>query len=539
MNYTITVTAQDPNPNSDHGNTSFSLDIIPNEIPEFDTGLHVVPVNMTVHYQFAYTVPSDAFKDKEGDDITVVFSLIPDEFVMTYDNTTRVVSGTLDDNTKFGNYTMHFDVTDIWNVSTLVAELNFTYFENMPPVVGTQPSDPASIIAHFPLSYSIPKSYFSEPESETIIYSFSTNETNVRYDWLSMRDNSTHLIFSGTPNNTQFGIFKVTISLDDGHDDVSNTTTEFNINVTENRSPVITSTPTPIEDGQVGFNWSYVFDQSWVTEHENEPVTTICSFSPSDAWLSCTINSTHVTFSGFPDNNIYAKQYTITINILDPHPDVNDINWSSSFIITANDPPVIGTVTDQSLLAPDGLTWSFGASLTSDPENLTYNRSLEFDGLSIAPDWLVYDLSQFNFAIISSSNSIRGTYNITIIVVDDYNTPVKSSFLLTIIGNTSPQIVKFIQNQAIVNFNYLFVQFLPVDELFTDPDNRTMRASMLQTNGNPLPSFLAYNQIDNTMFGTPELVHVGDYLLSYIATDDHNQTTNITFTLTVKPCYFK
>ena len=535
LNYTVNVTAEDPNNNSAHGSTIFNLEIVPNSIPESDMGLYNVPTNVTVHQQYSYTVPSDAFKDKEGDAITITFSLIPNEFTMTYDSATRVVSGMLSDNTKFGNYTMHFDVTDIWNVSAFVAELNFTYFENMPPVVHTQPSNPSNLISHFPLSHSIPKSYFSEPEGETIIYSFTTNETSAKSTWLILSENSTHLLFSGTPNNTQFGNFKVILSLDDGHTDVTDTTTEFEFNVTENQSPILTGVPTTLTDGHVGFSWSYVFDKSWVSEAEAETITYRCSFTPSDPWLSCSENTTHFTFTGTPDSNSYAQEYNITVTISDPHSDVSDTVWNGPFNITANAPPIIGTLTDQSLLAPDGLTWSFGAALTSDPENLPYTNSLEFNGSTSIPSWLSYNLTEFDFAVISSSNSIKGTHNITIVATDDYNTGAKSTFFLTILENSSPQITNFINNQKIVNYNYLEIAFSPVHELFYDPDNRTMVSSMRQANGDALPSFLEYNTIENKLSGTPEVTHVGDWILSYISTDDHNLTSNITFTLSVKP----
>ena len=143
LNYTITVIAEDPNPNSDHGNTSFNLEIIPNKIPEIDQGLYIVPVNQSIYHEFTYTVPTDAFKDFEGDAMTISPSVIPNEFSLSYDSTTRVVSGTLQDNSKGGNYTMHLDVVDIWNVGTLEAEINFTYYENLPPSVVTEPTDPA------------------------------------------------------------------------------------------------------------------------------------------------------------------------------------------------------------------------------------------------------------------------------------------------------------------------------------------------------------------------------------------------------------
>ena len=141
-NYTITIYAQDPNVYSAHGETYFYLDIVPNDQPEYDAGL-VTPTNVTVHFPFTYTVNADAFKDKESDAYTIRYELDPDSFTTTYDSTTRTVTGTLDDNTIFGTYTMKFYVEDSWNVSTFTAPLDFYYHENMSPVVVLQPSDPA------------------------------------------------------------------------------------------------------------------------------------------------------------------------------------------------------------------------------------------------------------------------------------------------------------------------------------------------------------------------------------------------------------
>ena len=118
-------------------------------------------------------------------------------------------------------------MTDNWAVSALVVNKTFTYKQNKPPVINTTPSSPSCIIAHYQLSYSIPLSYFSEPESETISYSFTTNETSTMSDWISMTQNSTHLIFSGTPTNLQTANFNVTLQLSDGHPGVTTTATNF------------------------------------------------------------------------------------------------------------------------------------------------------------------------------------------------------------------------------------------------------------------------------------------------------------------------
>ena len=140
-NYTVTVYAQDNNTNSGDGNTTFYLNIVPNEIPELDKGLYTPVVNKTVYEEWSYTVPSDAFKDSENDALSITHELIPNDFNTASDSSTRTVTGTLQDNTKFGNYTMKFYVIDSWGVSALSDNITFEYFENMPPVVNTQPSN--------------------------------------------------------------------------------------------------------------------------------------------------------------------------------------------------------------------------------------------------------------------------------------------------------------------------------------------------------------------------------------------------------------
>lgn len=67
----------------------------------------------------------------------------PNNFTTTYNATTRTVSGTLADNTLFGVYNITFYAEDIWNVSAYTENITFEYYENMPPIVDTAPSDAA------------------------------------------------------------------------------------------------------------------------------------------------------------------------------------------------------------------------------------------------------------------------------------------------------------------------------------------------------------------------------------------------------------
>jgi hypothetical protein len=196
-------------------------------------------------------------------------------------------------------------------------------------------------------------------------------------------------------------------------------------------------------------------------------------------------------------------------------------------------------ITDQSILAPDGLSWSYGAAISNDPETLPYTKSLEFNGTTVIPSWIIYDLTTFTFSIISTTNSLNGVHTLTLVVEDQFNAAVRDDFLLTIGVNYDPVKVRFIDSAAIVNYNYLFIQFEDVHVLFVDPDGRPMTSTITQANGDPLPAFLTYDIPSNTMFGTPEYLHVGTWTLIYVAIDDHYNTEEIPFKVIVNPCYYK
>jgi hypothetical protein len=220
---------------------------------------------------------------------------------------------------------------------------------------------------------------------------------------------------------------------------------------------------------------------------------------------------------------------------------VVDYTFTINFTITSNVPPTLNSalITDQTILAPDGLNWSYGSVISNDPEGLAYTKSLEFNGTTTIPTWISIDLTTFSFSIISTSNSISGVHTLTLVIEDDFNAPVRDDFLLTIGVNTSPVKVRFIDSASIVNYNYLFIQFEDVHTLFVDPDGRPMTATITQANGDPIPSFLTYDITSNTMFGTPSLINVGTWTLIYVASDDHSLTEEIPFKVIVNPCYYK
>ena len=222
----------------------------------------------------------------------------------------------------------------------------------------------------------------------------------------------------------------------------------------------------------------------------------------------------------------------------DIHLDVDDHEWNGIFSIGPNFPPTIESVLSHSLQSPDGIYWNLTTPFIEDPEGLTLTKSILFDG-GPAPGWFNYDLETAEFSIITSNNDNAAVHNVLIIADDGINDPVYRNFTLTIIFNIGPQKHYTQSNVDVVNYNPLLIEFPPFDEVFTDPEDRPLTPNLTLANGDPAPSFMVLDTSTNTISGIPEFVHVGDWIMSYSATDDHGQKAEIVFTVVVKPCYFR
>ena len=229
-NYTITLYAHDSNPNSDHGSTSFNIEILPNQPPVLDQGLHTSVTNVSVHHQFSYTIPNDAFSDPENDTYVITPTLSPNDFSLTYHSTNMTLTGSPSDNTKFGVYNATLSVGDTINPDSFTVNLIFEVYQNLPPsidqVITDQPCQPA----HTLFSFSVEKALMNDPENESWeLYDNITGPSGVNTNWLSSGQNSALKTYFGTPNNSEVGNFTLTLTLDDQNADVANDTASFQI----------------------------------------------------------------------------------------------------------------------------------------------------------------------------------------------------------------------------------------------------------------------------------------------------------------------
>ena len=286
-------------------------------------------------------------------------------------------------------------------------------------------------------------------------------------------------------------------------------------------------------DGTVGVYWLYRFVKHWLNDGVTTGITYEPSVSPNHGWLTWTDNSTHIQFEGTATDSSHAVEYELTV-IAKLQSDGSQVDsFSTNFTIASNQPPIIGTMRSISINVPKGVIWGNGDNVIQDPENDALTITILVEGVSV--DWISINMTDYNF-LAWAKNENAGDHVVTVIVYDGYNTPVNTSFILTIIENYDPIAQDiFIQDAETGVNEYVSVVFLSVDDYFNDPENRPMTASVLQYNGDPLPSFLTYNSSNNTMYGTPTNNDVNDWLISYVATNDNGNFSNITFTLSVKP----
>ena len=423
-----------------------------------------------------------------------------DQTWLSIDSSLFILSGT------------HSQVTDQNSTITITAydpkglngaqSIKILLKQNMPPAVLVQPISPSWIAAHSSLLYSIPFSNFKEPENETLYITYTTDKPTMD-SWILISKNSTHFIFSGTPTNAQVGNYTVTFTLSDGHPEVPKVNSSFVIWITVNQAPALTGVPTSVSNDTVGVNWTYLFNKSWFTDVEGDTIYYTWSYTLTPAWISWLQNSTHVIFQGLPNSNSFVQNYIITIVANNSYADVANTTWTKSFSITQNYPPVIGAITNQTIQVPFGLTWSFGSTIISDPEGLSLTGQLEVDGSTTIPTWLIWNLSTFDFTVVSTNNSLVGVYNVAIVVTDAYNPSVSTGFTITILRNYPPVVIGSIKSTGVVNYDILAIHFKPIDELFQDPEGEPMTAYVSLADGNVLPTFLVYNSLTNTLSGTP------------------------------------
>ena len=183
-----------------------------------------------MYQRFTYTFPSDAFSDPENDTITCSIRLTPSDFGLSYAQYNSSIQGNPNDNTKFGVYVAELRIGDALHYNIITINLTFEVYQNLPPSIDAPIADQPCQPAHSLFSYSVEKSLMNEPDNEEWTLSYGiVGPSGVDASWLGSSENSTRITYFGTPSNSQVGNYTVTLTLDDGNNDVANDTAAFQI----------------------------------------------------------------------------------------------------------------------------------------------------------------------------------------------------------------------------------------------------------------------------------------------------------------------
>ncbi|CAI2385481.1 unnamed protein product [Moneuplotes crassus] len=538
--YTLTFIVSDSHRAINGENSyDYKVYILPNRSPYANSTISdiVTAAGLPISSNFA----ADLFVDDDGEPISYSHSVIstPSSTWINYDATTRTLSGTAPVNAGVGTYTVTV-IADDNNTNSASGELNFTISvtPNLIPEILNPAVDPSCIVAHYSLNYSVFKSSYNDPEGQGIIYSFIVNDTT-KGAWLSMSENATHLHFTGTPDNSQFGNIIMTIKAEDINSGLGFAEDNVTICVNQNQAAYLVGSPVAPPNGYIGVLWTYEFDLSWIGDPESDVLIHQCSINPDHGWMSCSTNSTHLVATGTPLTNTHAVEYELSIINIHAHSDIANYTWAANFTIAGNNPPTISAVTNKQMMAPDGMTWTFGASIANDPEALPLTNTIKVNGSSSIPSWIMFEGSDFTFTIVSTSNSIVGVHTVTLSTSDGFNAPATTDFTITIDENLGPtSLGVVIPDKEMLVLSSFNIEFPVVETFFTDPDGRPMTSNIRFATGVALPPHIQYNPANNTLYGSLSGSDVGNWNLVYVGMDDHPSEGTIPFRLIIKPCYY-
>jgi len=253
---------------------------------------------------------------------------------------------------------------------------------------------------------------------------------------------------------------------------------------------------------------------------------------PGGTSLFNTSNSCTITLTPTKDQ---WGSLTITVQVTNSQ-GLTAVDSFGLTVLSVNDPPVIGSISDQTTLEEDTTIGSISLTV-SDIEDApcTMDISITSSDTSILPNE--------NISYICDSN----TYTLTMTPAADQNGVVSISFEVTDSGtltairtfdititavNDAPTLANPISDRIATEGTYYSFTF--DENTFADVDTGdTMTYAARQSNGSALPAWLSFDSATRTFSGTPDNNNVGSISITITATDGSGQSATDIFQLTV------
>ena len=312
----------------------------------------------------------------------------------------------------------------------------------------------------------------------------------------------------------------ITVTATDDSGDAESASDNFNLTVTENAAPVLSN----IGNQSVAEGGSLSIPLSATDPDNAVPGTDSLSFSISGFPASCVLVDNGNGTGAVNCNPVAgdAGDYnSATVTVTDDAPFPLQDSDTFTLTVTANTPPVLTPIPDQSVAEGESLNIPLSAT-DADGDNMSFSTTN-------LPDFCVLNDGNGSGSIVCNPGAeTEANYEITVTVTDDGSVPAQASdsFILGVVANTPPDLTP-IEDQAMIEGESLLI---PLSA--TDADGHNMSFSTIG-----LPAFCTLTDGNGTgSIGCDPLVGDGGvYPVIVTVTDDGPipASSSDPFTLTV------
>ncbi|MGN6666025.1 MAG: putative Ig domain-containing protein [Trinickia sp.] len=486
---------------------------------------------------WSYALPASLFSEPiAGDSLAYSATLAdgsPLPSWLTFDPAKGTFSGQAT-NALAGTLDVRVTATDLGGLATSTS-LSLQVVPTYQAATVTQPLPSQALSAGSTWSYTLPVSLFSEAVAgDTLTYSATLANGSPLPAWLTF--DPVKQTFSGTPTDQQTGNVQVKVTATDMGGLATSTALNLQI-VPVYQAPIVGQTLSP-QTAAAGTAWTYTLPPALFSEAVAGDTlsygATLANGSPLPAWL--TFDPVKQTFSGTPtDLTTGALAVTVTAT------DRGGLSASSTLNLQVNPtysaPTVTQTLSNQT--AKNGTSWTYALPSTLFSESiagdtLTYAATLA-DG-SALPSWLSFDAQKQAFTGTPPAEA-SGTLVINITATDMGGLSASTTLSVTPNGAyQAPTVTQALSSQTLPA-GTTWTYALPAT-LFSEPvagDTLTYTATL--GDGTPLPSWLSFDPVKQTLSGVPTDQTTGPMTVKITATDQSGLSASTTLGLQVNPTY--
>jgi Ca2+-binding RTX toxin-like protein len=501
-----------------------------------DAPVLAVPVanqSATEDQRFTFSVPGNTFVDVDaGDSLVYTAKLANGDSLpswLSFDAATATLSGT-PVNDDVGQLNIRITATDASGVAaSSVFALAIANVNDAP--MSVQPLADATAVEDAAFSYALPANAFADVDlGDSLSYSAQLANGDPLPSWLSF-DVATRT-FSGVPLNADVGSIDVRVTATDLSG--ASISDVFNIATSNTNDAPVLANALLDQNATQDQLFNFVVPGNTFLDIDAGDVLTysanLADGNPLPSWL--TFNAATGVFSGTPANGDVGS-----LNVRVTATDGAGIAATSSFalaIANVNDAPIlVQPLSNADAIEDSAFSYTVSADAFTDidtGDQLVYTAKLA-NGNPL-PSWLNFDAVTRTFSG-TPANADVGNLDVRVTAIDASGAAVADVFTIAVANtNDAPVVVHAISGlSATEDLPFSFT--VPANTfLDIDAGDRLGYAARL-ANGDPLPSWLAFDAATGTFSGTPANADVGSLHIVVTATDTSGAAVSSAFTLGV------